>query len=50
MVRFRDRLRANEADRELLRALRSESSRTRDWKYVQHYADCEDGDRQRDHV
>jgi GrpB-like predicted nucleotidyltransferase (UPF0157 family) len=42
MVRFRDWLRTNPADRELYVTVKRELSR-RDWKYVQQYADAKSG-------
>jgi GrpB-like predicted nucleotidyltransferase (UPF0157 family) len=39
MVRFRDRLRTNEADRELYERTKRELA-AREWKYVQNYADA----------
>ena len=39
MLRFRDHLRANEADRELYAASKRDLA-ARDWKYVQQYADA----------
>jgi GrpB-like predicted nucleotidyltransferase (UPF0157 family) len=39
MLRFRDWLRANEADRRLYDRAKRELAR-RDWRYVQHYADA----------
>jgi GrpB-like predicted nucleotidyltransferase (UPF0157 family) len=39
MLRFRDHLRANDADRELYAAAKRELA-ARDWKYVQQYADA----------
>jgi len=42
MVRFRDWLRANDADRELYLRTKRELA-TRDWKYMQQYADAKTG-------
>ena len=39
MLRFRDHLRADTADRELYAATKRQLA-ARDWKYVQHYADA----------
>jgi GrpB-like predicted nucleotidyltransferase (UPF0157 family) len=39
LVAFRDRLRTNEADRDLYARSKQELAR-RDWKYVQNYADA----------
>jgi GrpB-like predicted nucleotidyltransferase (UPF0157 family) len=41
MLRFRDHLRTNEADRELYARTKRELA-AREWKYVQHYADAKD--------
>jgi GrpB-like predicted nucleotidyltransferase (UPF0157 family) len=41
MLRFRDRLRSNDADRDLYARVKRELS-ARDWKYVQQYADAKD--------
>ena len=42
MLRFRDRLRANPADRERYEQTKRELA-TRRWRYVQHYADAKSG-------
>jgi GrpB-like predicted nucleotidyltransferase (UPF0157 family) len=42
MVRFRDWLRANDADRELYLATKRDLA-ARDWKYMQQYADAKSG-------
>jgi Uncharacterized conserved protein len=39
MLLFRDRLRANDAERELYEETKRELAR-REWKFVQHYADA----------
>jgi GrpB-like predicted nucleotidyltransferase (UPF0157 family) len=39
MLLFRDRLRANDAERELYERTKRELAR-REWKFVQHYADA----------
>jgi GrpB-like predicted nucleotidyltransferase (UPF0157 family) len=39
MLRFRDHLRTNEADRELYKGTKRELA-AKDWKYVQNYADA----------
>jgi GrpB-like predicted nucleotidyltransferase (UPF0157 family) len=39
MLLFRDRLRANDAERELYEQTKRELAR-REWKFVQHYADA----------
>jgi GrpB-like predicted nucleotidyltransferase (UPF0157 family) len=39
MLAFRDRLRANDADRELYESAKRELA-AREWRYVQHYADA----------
>ena len=39
MIRFRDHLRSNEADRLLYERTKRELAR-RTWRYVQHYADA----------
>jgi GrpB-like predicted nucleotidyltransferase (UPF0157 family) len=41
MLRFRDWLRSNDADRDLYARVKRELS-ARDWKYVQQYADAKD--------
>jgi GrpB-like predicted nucleotidyltransferase (UPF0157 family) len=42
MIRFRDHLRANAADRELYAAAKRDLA-TREWKYMQQYADAKSG-------
>ena len=42
MLAFRDRLRSNQAERELYEGKKRELAR-RQWKYVQNYADSKGG-------